>query len=146
MTGKTRSKVRIEKSTRTRQAIIDACHYDILTIRQIADKLDIPCQGINIHLLNLVEDGYLSKHERVARVNGQWSCGYTSISDQPYVWRYRNQATVVDEEPLPEQHEQPLDIDIALAIKLGYTNIVPSKGRVHQGLMSNNGNKWAVNE
>ena len=145
MTGKTRSKVRIEKSTRTRQAIIDACHYDILTIRQIAERLDIPCQGINIHLLNLVEDGYISKHERVAKYNGQWSCGYTTISDQPYVWRYRNPTTVVDEQP--DEPNTPLpDMDIGLMIKLGYTNIIPRAGKVHQGFMAYDGRKRAVNE
>lgn len=141
---KPRSKVRIEKSTRTRQAIIDACNYDILTIRQIAERLNIPCQGINIHLLNLVEDGYISKHERVAKYNGQWSCGYTTISDQPYVWRYRDPAKNIEqpEEPLPDVP----DMDIGLMIKLGYTNIIPRAGKVHQGFMSHNGNKLAVNE
>ena len=144
MTGKTRSKVRIEKSTRTRQAIIDACHYDILTIRQIADKLDIPCQGINIHLLNLVEDGYMSKHERVAKYNGQWSCGYTTISDEPYVWRYRDPAKNIEppEEPKPEVP----DLDIGLMVKLGYTNITPRVGKVHHGFMSHNAGKRATNE
>jgi hypothetical protein len=144
MTGKARSKLRIEKSTRTRQAIIDACHYDILTIRQIAERLDIPCQGINIHLLNLVEDGYISKHERVAKYNGQWSCGYTTISDKPYVWRYRDPAKNIEppEEPLPNVH----DIDIGLMVKLGYTNIIPRAGKVHQGFMSNNAKKHTVNE
>ena len=144
MTGKTRSKVRIEKSTRTRQAIMDACHYDILTIRQIADKLDIPCQGINIHLLNLVEDGYISKHERVAKYNGQWSCGYTTISDQPYVWRYRDPAKNIEqpEEPKPEVP----DLDIGLMVKLGYTNIIPRVGKAHHGFMSHNAGKRATNE
>jgi hypothetical protein len=145
MTGKARSKLRIEKSTRTRQAIIDACHYDMLTIRQIAERLNIPCQGINIHLLNLVEDGYISKHERVAKYNGQWSCGYTSISDQPYVWRYRDPSKNI-EEPVEEPTPQLPDIDIGLMIKLGYTNITPRAGRVHQGFMSHNGKKHAINE
>ena len=131
---KPRSKLRIEKSTRTRQAIINACHYDILTIRQIADKLDIPCQGINIHLLNLVEDGYISKHERVAKVNGQWACGYTTISDKPYVWQYRDPAKNIEQpnEPLPDVP----NMDIGLMVKLGYTNIIPRAGRVHYGFMS----------
>ena len=142
---KPRSKVRIEKSTRTRQAIIDACNYDVLTIRQIAERLNIPCQGINIHLLNLVEDGYISKHERVAKYNGQWSCGYTTISDQPYVWRYRDPARNI-EQPVEESIATPIDIDIGLMIKLGYTNIIPRAGKVHQGFMSHNGKKLAVNE
>jgi hypothetical protein len=141
---KPRSKLRIERSTRTRQAIIDACHYDILTIRQIAERLNIPCQGINIHLLNLVEDGYLSKHERVTKYNGQWACGYTSISDEPYVWRYRDASKHI------EQPDEPIaqvpDIDIGLMIKLGYTNIIPRAGRVHQGFMSHNPQKRAINE
>ena len=142
--GKARSKVRIEKSTHMRQAIINACNYDILTIRQIAERLNIPCQGINIHLLNLVEDGYISKHERVAKYNGQWSCGYTTISDKPYVWRYRDPArnTEQPEEPI----NQVPDMDITLMIKLGYTNIIPRAGRMHQGFMSNNAKKWATNE
>ena len=142
--SKPRSKVRIEKSTQTRQAIIDACHYDILTIRQIAERLDIPCQGINIHLLNLVEDGYLSKHDRVAKYNGQWACGYTSISDQPYVWRYRDPNKNIEQpdKPLPDVP----DIDIGLMIKLGYTNIIPRTGKVHQGFMSHNGKKSGTNE
>jgi predicted transcriptional regulator len=129
-----RSKVRIEKSTRTRQAIIDACHYDVLTIRQIAERLGIPCQGINIHLLNLVEDGYISKTERVAKYNGQWACGYTAISDKPYVWRYRNPAMNIEtiEEPLPVE----LEMDITLMVKLGYTNIKPQVGRLHRGFMT----------
>jgi hypothetical protein len=141
---KPRSKVRIEKSTRTRQAIMDACHYDILTIRQLAERLNIPCQGINIHLLNLVEDGYMSKHERVAKVNGQWACGYTTISDQPYVWRYRDPAKNIEQpdEPLPEVP----DMDITLMVKLGYTNIIPRAGKVHQGFMSYNPQKRAINE
>lgn len=129
-----RSKVRIEKSTRTRQAIIDACHYDVLTIRQIAERLGIPCQGINIHLLNLVEDGYISKTERVAKYNGQWACGYTAISDKPYVWKYRNPAMNIKtiEEPLPVE----LEMDITLMFKLGYTNIKPQSGRLHRGFMT----------
>ena len=131
---KPRSKLRIEKSTHTRQAIMDACHYDILTIRQIADKLDIPCQGINIHLLNLVEDGYISKHERVAKYNGQWSCGYTTISDKPYVWQYRDPARNIEQSDEPVA--QALDMDIGLMVKLGYTNIIPRAGRVHQGFMT----------
>jgi predicted transcriptional regulator len=143
--SKPRSKVRIEKSTRTRQAIIDACHYDILTIRQIAERLDIPCQGINIHLLNLVEDGYVSKHERVAKVNGQWSCGYTTISDQPYVWKYRDPSKNI-EEPIEEPVALPVHMDMGLMIKLGYTNIIPRAGRVHQGFMSYNPQKRAINE
>lgn len=140
-----RSKFRIEKSTRTRQAIIDACHYDILTIRQIAERLNIPCQGINIHLLNLVEDGYVSKHERVAKVNGQWACGYTTISDQPYVWRYRDPTKNI-EEPIEEPVALPAHIDIGLMIKMGYTNIIPRAGRVHQGCMSYSPQKRAINE
>ena len=144
MTGKTRSKVRIEKSTRTRQAIMDACHYDILTIRQIADKLDIPCQGINIHLLNLVEDGYMSKSERVAKVNGQWACGYTTISDQPYVWRYRDPNKNIEQpdEPLPDVP----NMDIGLMVKLGYTNIIPRAGKVHHGFMSVDPKRHKANE
>lgn len=142
---KPRSKLRMERSTRTRQAIIDACHYDILTLGQIADKLGVPKQGMNIHLLNLVEDGYLSKHDKVAKVGGQWACGYTTISDQPYVWRYRNQTTIVDEQP--DEPITPLpDIDIGLMIKLGYTNIIPRAGKVHQGFMAYDGRKRAVNE
>ena len=142
--SKPRSKLRIEKSTRTRQAIIDACHYDILTIRQIAERLDIPCQGINIHLLNLVEDGYMTKHERVAKYNGQWSCGYTSTSDQPYMWKYRDPARNIEQpdEPTPDVP----DIDIGLMIKLGYTNIIPRTGKVHQGFMSHNAPKRTINE
>ena len=142
---KPRSRVRIERSTRTRQAIIDACHYDILTLGQIADKLGVSKKGMNIHLLNLVEDGYLSKHERVARVNSQWACGYTTISDQPYVWRYRDPAKNI-EQPVEEPIATPIDIDIGLMIKLGYTNIIPRAGKVHQGFMSHNGKKLAVNE
>lgn len=144
MMGKPRSKVRIEKSTRTRQAIMDACQYDILTIRQIADRLDIPCQGINIHLLNLVEDGYISKHERVAKYNGQWSCGYTTISDEPYVWRYRDPAKNI--EPIEEPKPEVPDLDIGLMIKLGYTNIIPRAGRVHQGFIAYDGRKRIANE
>ena len=142
---KQRSKLRIDKSTRTRQAIIDACHYDILTIRQIAERLGIPCQGINIHLLNLVEDGYLSKHERVNKYNGQWACGYTSISDEPYVWKYRDPSKNI-EEPIEEPIALPTHMDIGLMIKLGYTNIIPRAGKVHQGFMSHNGKKHAINE
>jgi hypothetical protein len=143
--SKPRSKVRIEKSTHTRQAIMDICHYDILTIRQIAERLDIPCQGINIHLLNLVEGGYIAKHERVAKYNGQWSCGYTTISDQPYVWKYRDPSKNI-EEPIEEPTVQLPDMDIGLMVKLGYTNIIPRAGKVHLGFMSHNAEKRAVNE
>ena len=131
---KPRSKLRIEKSTNTRQAIMNACHYDILTIRQISERLGIPCQGINIHLLNLVEDGYMSKTERVAKYNNQWSCGYTTISDQPYVWKYRDPARNIDQPDEPVG--QLPDMDIGLMVKLGYTNIIPRAGRVHLGFMS----------
>jgi predicted transcriptional regulator len=140
--SKPRSKLRIEKSTRTRQAIIDACHYDILTIRQIAERLDIPCQGINIHLLNLVEDGYMTKTERVAKYNGQWSCGYTTISDKPYVWQYRDPSKNIDE-PIEQPAVQLPDMDIGLMVKLGYTNIIPRAGKVHHGFMSHNAGKRA---
>jgi predicted transcriptional regulator len=142
---KSRSKVRIEKSTRTRQAIMDACHYDVLTIRQISERLGIPCQGINIHLLNLVEDGYMLKTERVAKYNNQWACGYTTISDKPYVWRYRDPSKNI-EEPIEEPTPQLLNLDIGLMIKLGYTNIIPRAGKVHYGFMSHNGKKLSVNE
>jgi hypothetical protein len=132
-----RSKVRIEKSTRTRQAIIDACYYDVLTIRQIAERLDIPCQGINIHLLNLVENGYLSKTDRVAKYNGQWACGYTAITDKPYVWRYRNPAMNIEQ---PQEQSEPIaqmpNMDITLMVKLGYTNIKPQRGSVHRGFLT----------
>jgi predicted transcriptional regulator len=131
---KPRSKLRIEKSTHTRQAIMNACHYDILTIRQIAERLNIPCQGINIHLLHLVECGYMSKHERVAKVNGQWACGYTTISDKPYVWQYRDPARNIEQPD--EAVAQASDMDIGLMVKLGYTNIIPRAGRVHYGFMS----------
>jgi len=131
---KPRSKLRIEKSTNTRQAIMNACHYDILTIRQISERLGIPCQGINIHLLNLVEGGYMSKTERVGKYNNQWACGYTTISDQPYVWQYRDPARNIEQPDEPVA--QALDMDIGLMVKLGYTNIIPRAGKVHQGFMN----------
>lgn len=142
---KARSRLRMEKSTRTRQAIIDACHYNILTLGQIADKLGVPKQGMNIHMLNLVEDGYLSKHDKVAKVGNQWACGYTSITDKPYVWKYRNPTKQIDE-PVEQPIALPANMDIGLMIKLGYTNIIPRAGKVHQGFMSHHGKKWAINE
>jgi hypothetical protein len=87
----------------------------------------------------------MTKTERVAKYNGQWSCGYTSISDQPYVWRYRDPAKNI-EEPIEEPVALPVHMDMGLMIKLGYTNIIPRAGRVHQGFMSHNPQKRAINE
>jgi hypothetical protein len=131
---RSRSRVRVEKSSLTRQAILDACFCNILTLRQIAEKLDVKCQGLNIHLLHLVDNGYLLKQDKVAKYNSQWACGYTTISDKPYVWKYtaptKQEEVVVIEQPT-------LDIDFNLMVKLGYTNITPRLGKVHRGLISN---------
>ena len=137
---KARSRTRVEKSSRIRQAILEACFCKILTLRQIAEQLGVKCQGLNVHLLHLVENGYLTKQDKVTKYNSQWACGYISISDKPYVWKYQAPTRQVEVEA---EVEPTIDVDFSLMIKLGYTNLVPRLGRVHRGFMSFDGKKTA---
>ena len=135
------SKAKIEQSIAIRNAILDACDYNVLTLAGIAEAIGFRKNGLNHHLIILVEDGYLSRHERFARVCGQWSSGYSRKNNAPYEWVVHKPKPFVA--PVVEVRE---DLDIGLMIKLGYTNIAPIQGKVHQGFMSHNAQKRAVNE
>ena len=135
------SKAKMEQSIVIRNAILDACHYNLLTLAGIAEATGFRKNGLNHHLIILVEDGYLSRHERYARLGGQWASGYSRKNDAPYQWVIHKTQPFVEPPVAP-----PVHLDIGLMIKLGYTNIIPRAGRVHHGFMSVDPKRRMANE
>lgn len=117
-----------------RQKILDVCSKETMLLNDIALAVGVDRNKINHHLLCLVNEQYLIKHHNFAIVKRANANGY-STAKTPYIWAYN----ITVERP-PETKPQPFLLqDVGLMIKMGYTNITPIKGRVHQGALSAHG-------
>ena len=125
------SNKKMVQSQQLRQKILDICTNNILLLTEIADLISIDKSKLNHHLLSLVAHGYLTKHLGYKVVRRASANGYSTIKPV-YEWSYSIAVEeVVEEQPQPVAMEHQ-----ELMIKMGYTNIIPSRGRVHHGIMS----------
>ena len=124
-----------------RQNILDYCNKEIRLLTEIADAVGINKNKINHHLLCLVGEGYLIKHHGFTIVQRAVANGY-STARTPYVWTPNIMA-----EPIPKDKPQPFIVsDEVLMNKMGYTNLIPIKGRVHHGIVSAFADRQGINE
>jgi hypothetical protein len=112
-----------------RQEILNACADKQLSISELAESISLIKTRLNHHLLNLVNEGYLSKNPiRITEVN-QSAYAYKTINFEPYEWM-----------PDARVEEKPticnLDYDPKLMLMMGYTKITPVKGYVYRSLMA----------
>lgn len=111
-----------------RQEILNACKDKALSISELAEAVSLIKTRLNHHLLNLVNEEYLSKTPiRLSEVN-QMAYAYKTINFEPYEWmpdaRVEEKPTTCD-----------LDYDPKLMLMMGYTKFTPVKGTVYRTLM-----------